>query len=59
MKYSKENLIDLTKEEVIAKMKDPNNFKHWQKGFISYGQITGNLGEENSRSKLKCKIGKT
>jgi len=58
MKYSKEIVIDLPREEVIAKMEDPNNFKHWQKGFISYQHITGNPGHDQARSKLKYKMGK-
>jgi carbon monoxide dehydrogenase subunit G len=58
MKYSKEIIIDLPREEVIAKMENPNNFKHWQKGFISYKHISGNPGKEEARSKLKYKMGK-
>jgi len=58
MKYSKEIIIDLPREEVIAKMEDPNNFKHWQKGFISYQHISGEAGQEDARSKLKYKMGK-
>lgn len=58
MKYSKEIIIDLPREEVIAKMEDPNNFKHWQKGFISYAHISGEAGKEDARSKLKYKMGK-
>ncbi len=58
MKYSKEIVIDLPREEVIAKMEDPKNFKHWQKGFISYQHVTGNPDQDQSRSKLKYKMGK-
>ncbi len=58
MKYSKEIVIDLPREEVIAKMEDPNNFKHWQKGFISYKHLSGEPGHEKARSKLKYKMGK-
>lgn len=57
MKYSKEIIIDLPREEVIAKMENPNNFKHWQKGFISYKHLSGDPGHEDSRSKLKFKMG--
>jgi hypothetical protein len=31
MKYSKEIIIDLPREEVIAKMENPENFKHCKK----------------------------
>ncbi|RKS43342.1 hypothetical protein BC962_2897 [Gillisia mitskevichiae] len=58
MKYSKEIIIDLPREEVIAKMEDHKNFKHWQKGFISYRHLSGSPGQENARSKLKYKMGK-
>ncbi|HSM62830.1 MAG TPA: SRPBCC family protein [Gillisia sp.] len=57
MKYSKEIIIDLPREEVIAKMENPNNFKHWQKGFISYKHLSGDPGHEDARSKLKFKMG--
>ena len=57
MKYSKEILIDLPRDEVIAKMENPNNFKHWQKGFISYKHLSGDPGHEDARSKLKFKMG--
>ena len=58
MKYSKEIIIDLPREELIAKMENPENFKHWQKGFISYKHLSGNPGHEDARSKLKYKMGK-
>ena len=58
MKYSKEIIIDAPREEVISKMEDPNNFKHWQKGFISYQHISGKPGHNEARSKLKYKMGK-
>ncbi len=57
MKYSKEIIIDLPREEVISKMEKPENFKYWQKGFISYKHISGTPGKEGSRSKLKYKMG--
>lgn len=52
MKYSQEIIIQLPREEVIRKMEKPENFKFWQKGFISYKHISGNPGEEGARSKL-------
>lgn len=58
MKYSKEIIIDLPREEVIAKMENPDNFKHWQKGFISYNHLSGVPGKEKALSKLKYKMGK-
>lgn len=52
MKYSQEIIIQLPREEVISKMEKPENFKFWQKGFISYKHVSGNHGEEGARSKL-------
>lgn len=58
MKFSKQIIINLPREEVFKKMEDPANFKHWQKGFISYKHLSGKPGEEGARAKLKYKIGK-
>ena len=52
MKYSHEIIIQLPREEVISKMENPENFKFWQKGFISYQHISGNPSEVGCRSKL-------
>ncbi|MFO7720004.1 MAG: SRPBCC family protein [Gillisia sp.] len=52
MKYSHEIIIQLPREEVISKMEKPENFKFWQKGFISYQHVSGNKGEVGCRSKL-------
>lgn len=57
MKYSQEILIDLPREEVLKLMQDPSNYKHWQRGFISYTHLTGLPGKEGSRSRLKFKMG--
>lgn len=56
MKYSQEIIIRLPREEVISKMEKPENFKLWQKGFISYKHVSGSPGKEGSRSKLVCII---
>ena len=56
MKYSIEVLIDLPREEVIKKFKDPDNIVCWQRGFISMKTLQGNLGEEGSKNELKLKI---
>lgn len=58
MKYSAQIIIELPREEVIAKLENPDNFKHWQKGFISYEHISGTAGEVEARSKLKYLMGK-
>lgn len=56
MKYSLEIIINLPREKVIAKMANPINFKHWQKGFLPYKHLSGELGEEGARAKLKYNI---
>lgn len=58
MKYSAQIIVKLPREEVIAKLENPDNFKHWQKGFISYEHISGTPGEVDARSKLKYIMGK-
>jgi len=56
MKFSQEILIDLPREEVIRKMEDPSNYKHWQRGFISYKHLSGLPGKEGSRARIKLNI---
>jgi hypothetical protein len=58
MKYTSEIKIEKPRTEVIEKFSDPDNMKHWQRGFISMEPISGNLGEEGSKNKLKYKMGK-
>ena len=58
MEYSKEIIINLPRNEVINKMENPDNFKHWQDGFISHKHISGQAGSEGARSKLAYKMGK-
>lgn len=58
MKYSKEIIINLPRKEVIKKMENPDNFKHWQDGFISYKHLSGQPGKEGARAQLSYKMGK-
>lgn len=58
MEFCKEIMIDLPREEVIKKLRDPENFRYWQRGFISYKKLTGQFGQEGSIGKLKIKTGK-
>lgn len=58
MKYTTEIKIAKPIEEVIEKFSDPHNIKHWQRGFISMEPVSGKLGEEGSRNRLKFKMGK-
>lgn len=58
MKFFQEILIDLPREDVIAKMQEPSNYKFWQRGFISYTHLSGIPGKEGSKSRLLFKMGK-
>jgi len=41
MKYSTEITLDLPREEVIRKLDNVDNMKHWQRGFISAEHLEG------------------
>ena len=58
MKYTTEIKIIKPRTEVVEKFSNPDNMKHWQRGFISMEPISGNLGEEGSKNMLKYKMGK-
>lgn len=57
MKFTSEIKLTKAREEIIGKFKDPENMKHWQRGFISMETISGILGKKGSKSRLKYKIG--
>lgn len=57
MKYTTEILIDLPRDEFIKKLEDPENMKHWQKGLVSYEQLSKNPGQEGAQMSLKYKMG--
>lgn len=58
MKYTSEILIDLPREEVIEKMDNPENMKHWQRGLVNYRLLEGAPGEEGAKMELEYKMGK-
>lgn len=58
MKYKQSISINLPREEVVKKFSDPDNLKHWQRGFIFMKPINGKSGEEGSQNLLKYKMGK-
>jgi len=45
MKYTSEIIIDRSREEVIRKLDNPENMKHWQRGLISYNLLEGTSGK--------------
>lgn len=57
MKYQEKIVINLPREEVVDKYSDPDNMKHWQRGFISMKRINGELGNDGSQNLLKYKMG--
>ncbi|MGB8376693.1 MAG: SRPBCC family protein [Salegentibacter sp.] len=58
MKYSTEIEIKAPRQEVVQKLQDPENLKYWQRGLISYENISGTPGEEGSKSYAKYQMGK-
>lgn len=58
MKYTTEIVVDLPREEFIKKLDNPENMKHWQRGLITYEQLSRNPGQEGARMSLSYKMGK-
>ena len=53
MKYTNELIINASLEDFIKKMDDPENMKHWQRGFASYEFVDGPPGEKGSTMLMK------
>ncbi len=58
MKYTQKITIDLPREEVIEKFSNPEDFRHWQRGFVYFKTLSGDFGKAGSTNKLKYKMGK-
>lgn len=58
MKYQLSIEIDKPRAELVSLFEDPNNFKHWQRGFISMEHLSGDKGQAGSKSKMKYKMGR-
>jgi len=58
MKYNLELTIDLPRDEVIKKMNNVDNMKHWQHGLTSAAHISGTPGEIGAKMQLNYKFGK-
>jgi len=58
MKYTTEVVIDLTREEFLKKLDDPENMKHWMRGLVSYEHLSSNPGSEGAQMNMKFKMGK-
>lgn len=58
MKYSTEIIINLPRAEIIKKLDNPENMKHWQRGLVNYELLSGTIGQEGARMSLNYKLGK-
>lgn len=58
MKYVVELTIDLPRDQVIKKMDNVDNIKHWQRGLTSAEHISGTPGQVGAKMKLNYKFGK-
>ncbi|MEZ4796375.1 MAG: SRPBCC family protein [Flavobacteriaceae bacterium] len=58
MKYDLELIIDLPLEDVIKKMDNVENMKHWQRGLVSAEHISGTPGQVGAKMQLNYKFGK-
>lgn len=58
MKYTTEIIIELPREEVLEKLNNPENMKHWQRGLIGYEFLEGKPGANGAKMKLAYVMGK-
>ncbi len=58
MKYSTEITLDLPREQVIKKLDNADNLKHWHRGLISVEHLEGIPGNLGAKMKLKYELGK-
>lgn len=58
MKYNIEVIIDIPRDEVVKKMDNIENMKHWQQGLISAEHISGTPGKVGAKMQLNYKFGK-
>ncbi len=58
MEYTSEININLGVDKVIELFDNPDNMEKWQCELISFDHLSGELGKEGSKSKLKYKMGK-
>lgn len=58
MKYTCEITIDRPLQEVIEKLDNAENMKHWQRGLLSYEVTQGTPGQEGAKMQLNYQMGK-
>jgi carbon monoxide dehydrogenase subunit G len=56
MKYTSEIVINLPRTQVVEKLDNPENMKHWQKGLVSYEQLSDDPKAPGATMKLAYKI---
>lgn len=57
MKYSHEIIIDAPRDEVLRKLEDMENIKHWQRGLIGYETLSGQPGNEGAKTRFRFRSG--
>ncbi|MEZ4857195.1 MAG: SRPBCC family protein [Flavobacteriaceae bacterium] len=58
MKYTTKMILNLPREEVIKKLDNPENMRHWQRGLTGYTLLKGTPGQLGAQMKLDYTIGK-
>lgn len=58
MKYQCEIIINRPLEEVINKMDNVDNMKHWQRGLVEAKHLSGTPGQDGAKMALQYKMGK-
>lgn len=58
MKYVTEITINAPRDEVIRKLDNPDNMKHWQRGLVNYNVLSGTPGKEGAKMELHYDMGK-
>ena len=58
MKYITEIIIDAPRQEVLEKLDNADNMKHWQRGLVKHEFISGTPGEEGAKMELHYDMGK-
>ncbi len=58
MHYTCEITIDLPRDRMVEILDQPENMKHWQRGLVSYRQLSGQPGQEGAQMELEYQMGK-
>ena len=58
MHYTCEITVDLPRDRMVEILDKPENMKHWQRGLISYRQLSGQPGQQGAQMELEYQMGK-